>query len=231
MAKQILVKIFCLLTILLLSFNVLAIHEFEDEYYDEEEEDNSHHECNDHLSIINGKNCTKNKVFKLNNGLSVSEVNKNLTKFKIKNSDTFGLKNNTDNDIEDYDYDYDQNPENKNNVDALVDSIYDENENISSVGSVVTINSTFNKLNKLYLKLYENIKPVEQRLKQRFLELISTLELPNDCLTSFARINDGLGKGQLWALKCKLFFRRIFFSRKKNFFNVSKNFLKKKFSL
>ncbi len=144
-------------------------------------------------------------------------MKKNFTQFENKISNIFGLKNNTQNDIEEYDYDYDQN--NKNNkIDALVDSIYDENENISSVGSVVTINSTFNKLNKLYLKLYENIKPVEQRFKQRFLKLISTLELPNDCLTSFARINDGLGKGQLWALKCKLFFRRIFFSRKKLFF-------------
>jgi hypothetical protein len=218
MAKQILVKIFFLLIILLLSFKVLAIDEYEDEYYDEEEEDNSHHECNDSLSIINGKNCTENQVLKLNNSLSVSEVKKNLTEFENKISNTFGLKNNTENDIEEYDYDYDQNNKNNNKVDALVDSVYDENENISSVGSVVTINSTFNKLNELYLKLNENIKPVEQRLKQRFLELISTLELPNDCLTSFARINDGLGKGQLWALKCKLFFRRIFFSRKIIFF-------------
>jgi hypothetical protein len=209
MAKQIFVNTFCLLTILLLSFIVLAIDEYEDEYYDEE--DNSHHECNDLLSKINGKNCTENKVLKLNNSLSDSEANKKSTEFKNKNFDTFGHKNNTENDIEEYNYDYDQNNKNKNKVDALSNSIYDENENISSVGSVVTINSTFNKLNKLYLKLYENIKPVEQRLKQRFFELISTLELSNDCLASFARINDGLGKGQLWALKCKLFFKRIFF--------------------
>jgi hypothetical protein len=184
MAKSILVKIFFLLTVLLLSFKVLAIDKYEDEYYDEEEEeeDNSHHECNNLLSIINGKNCTENRVLKLNNSFSDSEANKNSTEFK-----------------------------NKNKVDALVNSVYDENENISSVGSVVTINSTFNKLNKLYFKLYENIKPVEQRLKQRFFELISTLELPNDCLASFARITGGLGKGQLWALKCKLFFKRIFF--------------------
>jgi hypothetical protein len=211
MAKQIVVKTLCLLTILLLSFNVLATDEYEDEYYDEE--DNSHHECNDLLSIINGKNCTENKVLKLNNSLSDSEVNESSTEFKNKNFDTSGHKNNTENDIEeyDYDYDYDQNNKNKNEVDALVDSVYDENENISPVGSVITINSTFNKLNKRYFKLYENIKPVERRLKQRFFELISTLELPNDCLASFARINDGLGKGQLWALKCELFFKRIYF--------------------
>jgi hypothetical protein len=51
---------------------VLAIDEYEDEYYDEEE-DNSHHERNDLLSIINSEICTENQVLNLNNSLSVSE--------------------------------------------------------------------------------------------------------------------------------------------------------------
>jgi hypothetical protein len=55
----------------------------------------------------------------------------------------------------------------------------------------------------IFKQVFENIKPVEVMIKQKFDEFIDSLELPNDCLASFARIINAMKKSELWAFECE----------------------------
>jgi hypothetical protein len=55
----------------------------------------------------------------------------------------------------------------------------------------------------IFKQVFENIKPVEVLIKQKFDEFIDSLELPNNCLTSFARIIIAMKRSELWAFKCE----------------------------
>jgi hypothetical protein len=55
----------------------------------------------------------------------------------------------------------------------------------------------------IFKQVFENIKPVEVMIKQKFSEFINSLELPNECLASFARIINAMEKSELWAFKCE----------------------------
>ncbi len=49
----------------------------------------------------------------------------------------------------------------------------------------------------------ENLNPVRILIKKKFNEFIDSLELSNDCLTSFARITNAMQKSELWAFECE----------------------------
>ncbi len=57
----------------------------------------------------------------------------------------------------------------------------------------------------IFKQVFENIKPVEVMIKQKFSEFINSLELPNDCLASFTRIINAMEKSELWAFKCEFY--------------------------
>ena len=162
---------------------------------EENENNGNHYKCNHKLiNSLTDKKCVKNINLTEDKNFTSNILNKNFTEL-LKN-----LKNNIE---EEYDYSYDN--KEKSDFDSAMDSIndvYNENEIQNYSQSIDSINGTFNKLNKVYVKLYENIKPVENRLKQRLFEFIYSLELSKDCLASFIRINEGLNSGQLWAFKC-----------------------------
>jgi hypothetical protein len=63
--------------------------------------------------------------------------------------------------------------------------------------------SVHEKFTNLFNHMSENVNPVEIMIKQKFYEFTQSLELPNDCLTSFARIINAMQKSELWAFECE----------------------------
>jgi hypothetical protein len=63
--------------------------------------------------------------------------------------------------------------------------------------------SVYEKFKNIFKHMSENLNPVEIMIKQKFYEFIDSLELPNNCLTSFARIINAIQESELWAFECE----------------------------
>ncbi len=114
----------------------------------------------------------------------------------IENEILKDFKNKTFDESE-YEYDYSVDNEEKNLFDIIRKHF-----------SVKTPGNSSNDENKnlfknIFKQVFENIKPVEVMIKQKFDEFIDSLELPNDCLASFARIMNAMKRSELWAFKCE----------------------------
>ena len=117
--------------------------------------------------------------------------------------------NNKNIDLDEYNYDYSENDENiKENIISKHFSAKTLG-NISIAGSLDLLTlfvkniSIYAKSKNIFKHMSENLNPVEIMIKQKFYEFIQSLELPNDCLTSFARIINDMQKREIWALKCE----------------------------
>jgi hypothetical protein len=119
-------------------------------------------------------------------------------------------------DVNEYDYDYSEYDENDGNIaENIKEDIFSKYfsaitpRNTSIAQSLDLFNlfvkniSLYEKSKNIFKHMSENLNPVEIMIKQKFYEFIDSLELPNDCLTSFARIINDMQKREIWALKCE----------------------------
>jgi hypothetical protein len=114
--------------------------------------------------------------------------------------------NNKTIDESEYEYDYSIDNDEKNLFDIIGkhfsvktpgNSSNDENKNLfNSFLKNVSI------YENIFKQIFEDIKPVEVIIKQKFDEFINSLELPNDCLASFATIINAMKRSELWAFEC-----------------------------
>lgn len=84
------------------------------------------------------------------------------------------------------------------------------NNNTSSVNKTVSSENTTQSIKEVseyeniinsYNAVSKNIIPIEHMIKHKFYEFIYSLDLPDDCLASYARIISAMKSGELWAFK------------------------------
>jgi len=118
--------------------------------------------------------------------------------FDNKNRDHLkeNLINETTDDYKDY-YDF---------IEKNIEESSNEKKNLTNnYDNSTELNISFNdRMKDIFQSMTENIIPVENKIKQRFNEFLLSLELPADCLASYARIINAMQKSELWAFKCKL---------------------------
>jgi hypothetical protein len=131
---------------------------------------------------------------------------------EILNNSKLNLNKNIDVDQYNYDYsEYDENDANiAENIEENIKYFSAKNSRNTSIAqSLDLINlfvkniSVYEKFKNIFKHMSENLNPVEIMIKQKFNEFIHSLELPNDCLTSFARIINAMQKSELWAFECE----------------------------
>ncbi len=124
----------------------------------------------------------------------------------IENEILKDFKNKTFDESE-YEYDYSVDNEEKNLFDIIRkhfsvktpgNSSNDENKNLFN-----SFLKNVSVYENIFKQVFENIKPVEVMIKQKFDKFIDSFELPNDCLASFARIMNAMKRSELWAFKCE----------------------------
>ncbi len=76
--------------------------------------------------------------------------------------------------------------------------------NTKTVTQLLQKITDYDRITNFYAHITENVKPVEDRIKQKFYDLINSLELPDDCLASFTHIIHAMGRSEWWAFKCEL---------------------------
>jgi hypothetical protein len=76
-------------------------------------------------------------------------------------------------------------------------------ESLDLLNLIVKNISVYDRFKNIYKHMSENLNPVKIMIKQKFNEFIHSLELPNDCLASFARIINAMEKSELWAFECE----------------------------
>jgi hypothetical protein len=124
----------------------------------------------------------------------------------IENEILKDFKNKTIDESE-YEYDYSVDNDEKNLFDITGKHFSVENPKNSSNNEIKNLFDSFLKnvsiYENIFKQVFENIKPVEVMIKQKFDEFIDSLELPNDCLASFATIINAMKRSELWAFKCE----------------------------
>jgi hypothetical protein len=139
----------------------------------------------------------------------LSKENKILNSSKLNNQ-------NKNIDVDEYDYDYSEYDENDANIAKNIkEDIFSKHfsaitprntsiaKNLDLLNLFVKNISVDEKFRNIFKHVSENLNPVEIMIKQKFHEFIQSLELPNDCLTSFARIINAMQKSELWAFECE----------------------------
>ncbi len=115
--------------------------------------------------------------------------------------------NNKTIDENEYEYNYSVDNDGKNLFDIIRKHFSVENPKNSSNDEIKNLFDSFLKnvsiYENIFKQVFENIKPVEVMIKQKFDEFIYSLELPKDCLASFATIISAMERSELWAFKCE----------------------------
>ncbi len=133
---------------------------------------------------------------------------------EILNNSKLNLNKNID--VDQYNYDYSEYDENDGNLaENIKEDIFSKHfsaitpRNNSIAHSLDLLNllvkniSFYEKFKNIFKNFSENLNPVEILIKQKVYEFIHSLELPNDCLTSFAKIINAMQKSVLWAFECE----------------------------
>jgi hypothetical protein len=134
----------------------------------------------------------------------LSEESKILNNSKLNNQ-------NKNIDVDEYNYDYNDMEIAENIKEDIMSKHFSAitPRNTSIAQSLDLLNlfakniSIYEKSKNIFKHMSENLNPVEIMIKQKFYEFIQSLELPNDCLTSFARIINAMQKSELWAFECE----------------------------
>jgi hypothetical protein len=134
----------------------------------------------------------------------LSKENKILNNSKLNNQ-------NKNIDVDEYNYDYNDMEIAENIKENIISEHFSDitPRNTSIAKSLDLLNffvkniSVDEKFRNIFKHMSENLNPVEIMIKQKFYEFIQSLELPNDCLTSFARIMNAMQKSELWAFECE----------------------------
>jgi hypothetical protein len=117
------------------------------------------------------------------------------------------LKDSKNNTIDESEYEYDYRVDDEKNLFDIIGKHFSvENPKNSSNDENKNLFNSFLKnvsiYENIFKQVFENIKPVEVMIKQKFDEFIDSLEIPNDCLASFARIINAMKRSELWAFEC-----------------------------
>ncbi len=124
----------------------------------------------------------------------------------IENEILKDFKNKTIDESE-YENDYSVDNDEKNLFDIIKKHFSVKTKKNSSNDEIKNLFDPFLKnvsiYENIFKQVFENIKPVEVMIKQKFDEFIDSLELPNDCLASFATIINAMQRSELWAFKCE----------------------------
>jgi hypothetical protein len=115
--------------------------------------------------------------------------------------------NNKTIDEREYEYDYSVDKDEKNLFDIIKKHFSAKTTKNSSNDEIKNLFDPFLKnvsiYENIFKQVFKNIKPVEVMIKQKFDEFIDSLELPKDCLASFATIISAMERSELWAFKCE----------------------------
>ena len=129
------------------------------------------------------------------------------------NSD-ISIGNKTENlDIDEDKDDKDDNDDERCSADAIIEQFnwmilpddYEEGKNnvkdrFESFNQTIEVIARLNQYNK---NVSQKMSEFHKRISNRLSEVLMTVDLPSECMTSLIRIVNGVNNEDLWALKCK----------------------------
>ena len=94
----------------------------------------------------------------------------------------------------------------ENNFNAKRNNSNLNNSIMNSEGLIKSLNIFENKFKiatNYYQNIVKNIKPIEHKLKESFINLFQSLNISDNCLSALFQLTDGMKRNEFSALKCK----------------------------